>query len=185
MRLLYHFSEESNIKVFAPRPYKSFPHIKPAVWAIDEEHSLHYCYPRNCPRVIYWKAEWTSQEDLIRLFGESSVDKIMVIENQWLERIRNVDLYMYSFLEETFELFEEAKTAGYYISHHEITPVKVERVGDLIGKLLSHNIELRFTPDLYPIRNKVITSTVDFSIIRFSNANKGYTGNLEEGSNRA
>lgn len=171
--MFYHFSEEDNIQVFKPRPSKAFPHIEPAVWAIDEEHSMHYCLPRDCPRVIYWKAEGTSQEDLRSFFEESSVDKIIVVENQWLERIRAVKLYKYSFGEESFALFEEAKTAGYYISHQEITPIKVECVGDLLGKLLSHNIELRFTPDLYPIRNKVISSTVDFSVIRFSNAKTG------------
>lgn len=59
---------------------------------------------------------------------------------------------------------------GYYISHQEIVPCKVERMDDLVGHILSQNIELRFTPNLYPIRNKVISSTVDFSIIRFRNA---------------
>lgn len=171
--MFYHFSEEDNIKVFRPRPTKAFPHIEPAVWAIDEEHSIHYCLPRDCPRVIYWKTGGTSEEDLKNFFGESSVDKIMVVENQWLERIRAVKLYRYSFEEESFAWLEEAKTAGYYISHKEITPINVECVGDLIGKLLSQNIELRFTPDLYPIKNKVVSSTVDFSIIRFSNAKTG------------
>ena len=98
------------------------------------------------------------------------MDKIIVVENAWLERLRNVELYMYSFTDDAFELDEESKTAGYYLSHHEVEPVKVERVEDLVGKLLSHNIELRFTPNLYPIRNKVIASTVDYSIIRFRNA---------------
>ncbi|CAM4418028.1 hypothetical protein L1N85_26015 [Paenibacillus alkaliterrae] len=183
--MLFHFSEEPNIKVFKPRQSKAFPHIEPAVWAIDKSHKLHYCFPRDCPRVIYWKAEWTNEEDLNRFFGESSVDKIIVVENQWLECIRNVKLYMYTFPDETFKLFEEAKTAGYYISHHEITPIKVEQVEDLIGKLVSENIELRFTPDLYPIRNKVVASTLDFSIIRFSNAKKDFVSKPEEGSNSA
>lgn len=168
--MLYHFSEEAGIQLFTPRSSKAFPHIKPAVWAIDDEHALHYCFPRDCPRVIYWKVKGTSDEDQYQLFGLSNVDKIMVVENRWLDRIRNAELYRYSFHDETFEILEEARTAGYYISHHEIKPIKVERMGDLISTLLSHNIELRFTPDLYPIRNKVISSSVDFSIIRFSNA---------------
>lgn len=67
--MLYHFSEEPGIKVFKPRPAKASPHIKPAVWAIDEEHAMHYCFPRDCPRVIYWKADWTSDEDRNHFFG--------------------------------------------------------------------------------------------------------------------
>lgn len=170
--MLYHFSEEPNIQVFSPRPSTSFPHLEPAVWAIDEEHAPHYFFPRDCPRVIYWKADWTSEDDTTRFFRDTSVDKIIVVENGWLERIRHTKLYVYTFPAEPFELFEEAKTAGYYISHQEIVPLKVELVGDLIEKILSENIELRFTPNLYPIRNSVISSSVDFSIIRFSNAKK-------------
>lgn len=168
--MLYHFSEEAHIIVFKPRLSETYPHLEPAVWAIDEDHSLHYFFPRDCPRVIYWKAEWTKEEDLRSFFGGTNVGKIIVVENEWLDRIRNVELYKYTFPEETFTLFEEAKTAGYYISHQEIVPSKVERIDDVIGHLLSKNIELRFTPNLYPIRNKVISSTVDFSIIRFRNA---------------
>lgn len=170
--MLYHFSEDPNISVFTPRPSMSFPNLPPVVWAIDKEHSPHYYLPRDCPRVIYWKAEWTSEKDIDRFFSDSSVDKIIAIENQWIERIRNTKLYMYTLPKETFELFEEAKTAGYYVSCKEIVPEKVELVGDLIEKILKENIELRFTPDLNPIRNNVVTSTLDFSIIRFRNAGK-------------
>ncbi|WP_445661493.1 DUF6886 family protein [Bacillus sp. FSL K6-3431] len=119
---------------------------------------------------MYWKAEWTYKKDEDRFFSASNVGKIIVIENPWLERILNTKLYVYTFLEETFELFEEAKTAGYYISYKEVAPGKVELVSDLIEKILSEKVELRYTPDLYPIRNSVISSTLDFSIIRFNNA---------------
>ncbi|RCW50365.1 DUF6886 family protein [Paenibacillus prosopidis] len=95
---------------------------------------------------------------------------MIVVENDWLDRIRNTELYVYTFAEDGFELFEEAKTAGYYISKQEITPSKVELVGDPLGKILAEKVELRFTPDLYPIRDKVISSSLDFSIIRFRNA---------------
>lgn len=170
--LLYHFSENPNIDVFKPRLSKSHPHLKPVIWAINEKNSLHYYLPRDCPRVIYWKSERTNKKDLKQFFGSSAVDKIIVVENQWLDRIRNVELYKYTFDEKTFELFNEAETAGYYISYKEVVPVKVEQIKDIIGELLISNIELRFTPDLHPIRNRVISSTVDFSIIRFRNAKK-------------
>ncbi|MCM3109612.1 hypothetical protein M3572_01775 [Lederbergia lenta] len=94
------------------------------------------------------------------------------MENQWLERIHNTKLYIYTFLDENFELFSEAKTAGYYISYKEVTPVKVELVSNLLEKVLNEKVELRFTSDLYPIGNSVISSTLDFSIIRFNNVIK-------------
>lgn len=168
--MLYHFSEESDIKVFKPRAAKAFPLLEPVVFAIDQEHAVHYFFPRDCPRVIYWKADWSTDEDIQSFFSDSTVDKIIVVENDWLDRIRNTKLYVYTFAEDRFELFEEARTAGYYISKQEITPIKVELAGELLGKILAEKVELRFTPDLYPIRDKVIASSLDFSIIRFRNA---------------
>lgn len=170
--MFYHFSEDPNIKVFTPRPSDSFPHLAPMVWAIDQDHSIHYYFPRDCPRVIFWKTDWTNEKDEHEFFSNSKVDKIIVIENQWLEQLRNTKLYVYFFAEEKFNLFEEAKTAGYYISSEEIVPIKVEPVGDLMERILSKKVELRFTPDLFPIKNRVASSTLDFSIIRFRNATK-------------
>ncbi|MDR0137749.1 hypothetical protein RFW18_08295 [Metabacillus idriensis] len=67
-------------------------------------------------------------------------------------------------------MFEEAKTAGYYISFEEVKPLKVEPAGDLLEKITKEKVELRFTRSLYPIRNRVLASSLDFSIIRFRNA---------------
>ncbi|MRX56298.1 hypothetical protein GJU41_20255 [Bacillus idriensis] len=168
--MLYHFSEDPSIDIFKPRQSASFPSLHPVVWAIDQEHALHYYFPRDCPRVIYWKGEKTTEEDSARFFAESIADKIIVIETSWLERIRRTNLYLYSFNPGSFELFEGAKTAGYYVSSEEAVPIKVEPAGDLLEKLLKENAELRFTPNLYPIRNHILLSSLDFSIIRFRNA---------------
>ena len=162
--MLYHFSEEKDISIFKPRTSKTS--VKPVVWAIDGEHALHYYFPRNCPRVIYWKTEHTNEQDLARFFPESSVDKIMVVASGWLEQIREMKLYKYTFEEASFELFDA--NAGYYVSSEDIIPVRVEPVGDLLGKLIDENIELRFTPNLLPIRNRVASSSLGFSIIRFN-----------------
>lgn len=168
--MLYHFSEDPSIKIFKPRQSASFPSLHPAVWAIDQEHALHYFFPRDCPRVIYWKGEKTTEEDLESFFAETSTDKIIVIENSWLDKLRSTNLYIYSFCPESFELFEEAKTAGYYISFEEVKPLKIVPAGDSLEKITKEKVELRFTPSLYPIRNRVLASSLDFSIIRFRNA---------------
>lgn len=164
--MLYHFSEEKDISIFKPRTSKTS--VKPVVWAIDSEHALHYYFPRNCPRVIYWKTKQTNEQDLASFFLESSVHKIIVVETGWLKQIRETTLYKYTFEKDSFELFDE--NAGYYVSEEEIIPIRVEPVGDLLGKLVDEKIELRFTPNLLPIRNRVATSSLGFSIIRFSYA---------------
>jgi hypothetical protein len=165
--MLYHFSEDPNIDTFKPRKPSSFPEYYPVVFAIDKKHSVHYLFPRDCPRVVYWKADWSSKEDIESFFSNTTVDKIIVIENNWLDRIHNTNLFVYTFNNETFKLLEEAKTA---VSNEEIKPVSVEPVGDLLKKILKEKIELRFTPNLHPIRDKVIASSLGFSIIRFRNA---------------
>ncbi|MCI1593658.1 DUF6886 family protein [Heyndrickxia oleronia] len=168
--MLFHFSEEPNIRVFSPRPSAAFPELAPAVWAIDREHASHYYFPRDCPRVIYSKGACTEVSDIEKFFSDTNAEKIIVVENQWLEQIRNTTLYVYSFSEEGFELFDQ--TAGYYVSHEKVVPEKIEPLTDLIEKIVNEKVELRFTPDLHPIRNRVIGSTLDFSVIRFKNAGK-------------
>jgi hypothetical protein len=140
------------------------------VWAIDEDHALHYYFPRDCPRVIFWKAALTSKLDTHTFFCGTAADKIIAVENNWLDRMRQTALYRYTFSEENFMAFEEAKTAGYFVSYKEIIPVCVEPVGDLIGKILSRNVELRFMPNLHPLKDQIVSSSLDFSIIRIRNA---------------
>lgn len=49
--LVYHYSEDSTIEVFAPRMGRLGA---PMVWAIDEWHSPLYWLPRDCPRAAFW-----------------------------------------------------------------------------------------------------------------------------------
>lgn len=167
--MLCHFSENPNIEVFVPKTAVGSPSVPPAVWAIDEAHSVNYFFPRDCPRIIYTRSQNVSEPDIERFFSHTSANTVIVVENAWLERIRNAELYRYTFTDEGFELFD--KNAGYYISYETVRPVSVEPVTDLIGGILSMGVELRFSPNLHPLRNAILTSTVDrFSIIRFKNA---------------
>lgn len=137
--MLYHFSEDPYIERFIPRQSAAYPGLHPVVWAIDQKHALHYYFPRDCPRVIYWKGEDTSEEDSARFFADSSAAKIIVVETSWLEMIRRTNLYIYSFDPDSFQLFEEAKTAGYYVSFKESVPVHVQPAGDLLEKIVKEN----------------------------------------------
>lgn len=167
---VYHFSEEPGIEIFRPRPAPAYPHLPPVVFALDRERSPHYFFPRDCPRVIYWKADWTTEEDARTFLAYTDASKIAVVESGWLNRIRSTQLYRYTFSAETFAPMDSS--AGYYISTETVVPLRVEPVGDLLEKLLDEQLELRFTPSLHPIRDRVIASTMDFSIIRFRNAAK-------------
>ncbi|GBF75529.1 hypothetical protein PA598K_03946 [Paenibacillus sp. 598K] len=143
--------------------------MPPAVWAIDDEHAANYFFPRDCPRVIFRKSDQMSEEDKRHFFGDTSADTIITVENDWLDRILNVKLYKYTFDSHSFEMEDEI--AGYYISQEPVKPVKVEPLENVLHELVKRSVELRFTPNLHPIRERVISSTVDdYSIIRFRNA---------------
>ncbi|WP_246067398.1 DUF6886 family protein [Paenibacillus koleovorans] len=169
-KIVYHFSEDPSIATFEPRRPRAYPDMPPVVWALDQEHAVHYYFPRDCPRVIYTKSEDASPADIARFFDGSTADKIIAVESRWLERIRSVRLYAYAF---DGALFDPADgTAGYYVSHRTVTPLGVEPVGDLLERIASTGTELRLTPSLVPLRDAVIASTLKFSVIRYSNAVK-------------
>lgn len=171
---LYHFSEEPDIRRFEPRPAKAFPELLPVVFAIDREHCTSYYFPRECPRVIYRRGEGTTEADARELLAHTTADTIIVVESGWLDRIREVRLYRYTFDSSSFELWDA--TAGYYVSRRPAVPLRVEPVGDLLTRLLNDGVELRLTPSLHPIRNRVIASTLAFSVIRFRNAAEPQSG---------
>ncbi|NIK79680.1 hypothetical protein FHS15_004841 [Paenibacillus castaneae] len=167
--MLYHFSENPDINKFVPQLKQNIKEMPPVVWAIDEEHSVNYLFPRDCPRVIYSKSDQVTPNDMERFFSSTAANTIISVETSWLERIHNTTIFKYTFEERQFKLLDSI--AGYYVSSETIVPVSVEPVNNLISKLLSRGIELRITPNLYPIRNAILSSSVDdFSIIRFNHA---------------
>ncbi|MBM7587272.1 hypothetical protein JOC86_003845 [Bacillus pakistanensis] len=171
--MLYHFSEDPSIKEFIPLKSQN-KEMPPTVWAIDEEHAVHYFFPRDCPRVIYSKSANMSEEDEKLFFSHTLANKIIAVENAWMEKIKNTTLYKYTFHDEGFQVFDQ--TAGYYITHSPVQPISLEPMGDLLGKIAEKGVELRVTPNLYPLRDAIISSTIDdFSIIRFRNAEQPKT----------
>ncbi|WP_258171291.1 DUF6886 family protein [Paenibacillus sp. R14(2021)] len=167
---LFHFSEDPSIRVFTPRQLPYRLDEPPMVWAIDELHSYHYYFPRDCPRVCFWFDEGTTDADKAYFFGQSRTARIIAIESGWLSRLRSARLYRYVFDAEQFRLYNG--NAGYYVSESEVSPEAIEPVEDCMGRLAEAGIELRITPSLMPLKEAIPASTVHFSMIRMSNAAK-------------
>lgn len=170
--MLYHFSEESDIRTFTPRKLDYRPDEPAQVWAIDEFHAPHYYFPRDCPRVCIWPYERTMEEDKLRFFGHSAVQRVIAVEAGWLGSIRTTQLYRYTFSDDGFEIYD--RNAGYYTSIQEVKPVSVDPVGDLLSALCDTGIELRFTPSLMPLQEGILQSTVNFSMIRMKYAKENF-----------
>ena len=167
--MLFHISENPNIDEFIPRKSETYKELPLIVWAIDEEHVVNYYFPRDCPRIIYRYSEEVIDEDKIKYFSNTISKTIITIENRWYKKISDSIIYKYIFEKEKFKLFD--KIAGYYITEEKIKPKSFEEIKDIMEKLMEQNIELRFTPNLFPLRNSLIKSSVNnFSIIRFRNA---------------
>jgi hypothetical protein len=166
--MLYHFSEEAEITRFEPRLHPSHPGKLPAVWAIDDSRAPIYFFPRDCPRVCAWKIDGSTEEDVRRFLGSPDVRMMIAIEGRWLEKLRTTQLYVYHLPHETFSM--EDHGAGYFTSRETVTPVKVEPVGDLLTRLVDAGVELRLTPNLWPLHDALPESTLHFSMIRMRHA---------------
>jgi len=167
--MLYHISEESNIEVFVPRKAEAWPDLPPVVWAMNDKHLINYLFPRECPRIIYSDSLGVSKADRERFFAQTTANTIIATENGWVEHMKQTQIYKYYFADEGFELIDE--NAGYYVSKETVRPLHIEPINDLISQLLSYDIELRYTPNLHPLKDAILASTItEFSMIRMRNA---------------
>ena len=162
--MLFHISEESGIERFEPRAseYASGS----VVWAVDAARLRNYLVPRECPRVTYYAGRETTSADVERFLGSSSA--VVAVEGCWLERLRSCRLYCYHLPPETFECIDEC--AGYFVSRVPVVPMRVEVINDSVAELLERGVELRFVPSLWPLRDAVVASSLQFSLIRMHNA---------------
>lgn len=134
--MYYHISEEANIEIFEPRMSASKPELPPMIWAIHEDRLVNYLFPRDCPRIIFSRNSDVSEDDQKLFFSHTKAKTIITVENAWFERIKETRIYKYTFDPEDFELIDE--TAGFYISHKTIKPIKIEAMDNLLVQIVSH-----------------------------------------------
>jgi hypothetical protein len=173
--VLFHVSEEPGIAEFTPRPSKYTS--DPVVWAVDDEKIRNYLVPRECPRVTYYAGAETTAEDRARFLGTSAA--VVAIEARWWKRIRSFSLHRYRLPMDTFECIDEC--AGYFVSREPVRPQGVEIIDDPIAEMLERGVELRILPTLDPLRDLIVASTLQFSIIRMRNADAAHTANARHG----
>ena len=90
------------------------------------------------------------------------------IEESWLDRMRTAAVFAYRLSEEHFEPHPEV--GGYWISRAAVEPIETELLDDLVGRHRRAEIELRVLPNLWPLWNDVVASTLEFSGMRLRNA---------------
>lgn len=166
--VLFHFSEDPSIEVFEPRPGRAIdgrPGGELLVWAIDAFHAPMYLFPRDCPRIVLWALRDSTAEDIERWVG-SSTSMVAHVEERWLAAVQSCELYRYSFEPSSFESIHDH---GTHVSASVVTPIGVERVGDLEAAIAAAGVELRALERLQPVAEAWFSS-LHYSGIRLRNA---------------
>jgi Family of unknown function (DUF6886) len=162
---LWHVSEDPSIEVFHPQQNELHALDEPLVWAVDTHYQWLYWFPRDCPRAC-WEANGdTTDEDVERWLDGDRKRRVAVIETAWLERMRAVRVYAYRLPSETFEPWDK-----FFVSRESVAPLELDELGDLLARHAQAGNELRMAPALYPLWDRVIETTLDFSGIRLRNA---------------
>ncbi|MES1246359.1 MAG: DUF6886 family protein [Actinomycetota bacterium] len=156
---LWHFSEDPSLGRFVPRDGR--------VWAIDEPHSWLYWFPRDCPRACFWAVDSTSDDDVDHWLDGDPSRRVAAIESSWLARVRSVALYAYRMPEEPFDVVEDGR---FFVASTTVDALERVEVGDLLDRHAAAGIELRVAPSLYPLWDRVVETTLDYSGIRLRNA---------------
>jgi len=166
---VYHYSEDGTIRRFAPHVPQTNPGHPASVWAIDAEHSPLYWFPRWCPRISVWARDEREQSLFTDLF-ESEASRIVAAETDWIERVRDGKLYRYVFDASAFRPWQEAD--GQYITDQVVHPDKVELLDDLLALHAAAAVELRFTPRLGALMDRILESGLPFSFVRIRDAKR-------------
>jgi hypothetical protein len=172
MEALYHVSEEGDIRRFVPRPSPAaIPGLtEPVVFAIEEGLLHNYLLPRDCPRVTFYARPESDPADVERLLGTTTARFVVAIESGWLERALSTPLYLYELPGETFRVLDRG--AGYRVSSETVEPLRVVRIPNPLAELARRDVELRVMPSLRPLREAVVASSLQFSLIRMRNARR-------------
>ena len=160
---VWHFSEDPGITRFEPHVAATARQPEAYVWAVDAANAPSYWFPRQCPRMLAWVQESTTDEDRAFL----SAPRVHAIEYSWLEAMRTTRLYAYRFAAKDFRPFE----AHAFVAETEVAPLGPPHpIGDLFALHDEAGIELRVLSDLWPFVDAVTASTLGFSGIRLRNA---------------
>jgi hypothetical protein len=163
---LWHVSEEPSIARFEPHRSATAMTEEPLVWAVDTRHLPMFWFPRDCPRGTFWAGPETTADDAERLLA--GAERVHAIAGAWLDRVRAARMLAYRLPEARFKPHPEV--GGYWVSSEPVEPLELVELGDLLGRHAEAAIELRLVPNLWPLWNRVIASTLEFSGIRLRNA---------------
>ena len=93
---------------------------------------------------------------------------VVAVPQYMFDTILNTKLYIHQFAPFNFKLIDEI--ANYYVSAQIETCINIFEINNILA-YFDHNpfVELKFIKDLEELKNVVIKSDLNFSIIRWKN----------------
>lgn len=165
---LFHVSEEPGITTFEPRLHPTWPELEPVVWAVGESHLRNYLLPRDCPRVTFYALESSSEEDVEQFLGGDRKAARVFVEEDWMARIAEATLHVYEFSPDGFQVANEG--AGYFHAQSRVEPLEVHEVKELVSAIEGQGAEFETLANLWPLSDRIVASSLQFSMIRMRNA---------------
>ncbi|MCF4099568.1 DUF6886 family protein [Maritalea mediterranea] len=159
---LYHASETPHIDCFQPRPANDGTD---KVWAILGKRLQNYLFPRDCPRICLWANSATTAQDKALLDG---AETHITIEEKWRDICARTPLYIYQFAPKDFKVQDE--NAGYMTSRTAQRPLQMYELKPDELDFNRLNTKLSTTSQLLPLRDKVLGTSLAYSMIRLRNA---------------
>lgn len=173
---LFHFSEDGDIRQFHPRPVRK-PALRragqewlngPLVWAIGQDHQRLYLFPRECPRIVIWAHDGSTDEDREVWLAAMPppMQAVAYVETAWAARLQSAGIHRYEMPQQSFESIDDA---GMFVSHQAVRPLRRDTLSDLPRALAECGTQLRIVDSLQPLRG-VWDSSLHASGIRLRNA---------------
>lgn len=156
---LFHFSSEQGIAEFVPRPPLRHPKAEPLVYAIDEEHSPLYLFPRDCPRIGIWALPGSLPEHEAWLNDRcGGARMLLIIDLGWEARLKSGRLVRYEFT--PGPPFEDCHDHGVWASREAVLPVAEEVLMDLLGLAQAAGAKVEVSPCLASFGRAVLAGDV-------------------------
>lgn len=131
-----------------------------------QSHLVNFLMPRDCPRITYSAGTGTTEADRARFLGGAR--RVVAFEAAWLDRVQACTLQIYEMPPETFEV--ALPEAGYWISRDAVSPLSDWPQSNLLAALIAAGAEVRILQDFWQLRDAVVDSNLEFSILRTQNA---------------